>query len=136
MPKKVRTKFRNYHTVLTHNFLSGQINSKSFTKGNWASFFPSKAYMYYFTVWKCYDGSNTILSNIEQTPTSFFEHRTNSNVVIYWWLNSNTLFLASNEQNSNIEPSKAFTSLLHHWLNWLEHNFFKHRTNLNIFIYW
>ena len=32
------------------------------------------------------DGSNTILSNIEErTRTSFYEHRTNSNVFIYWW---------------------------------------------------
>ena len=30
------------------------------------------------------DGSNTILSNIDRTRTSFFEHRTNSNVFIYW----------------------------------------------------
>ena len=29
------------------------------------------------------DGSNTILSNIDRTRTSFFEHRTNSNVFIY-----------------------------------------------------
>ena len=46
------------------------------------------------------DGSNTILSNIERTRTLFFEHRTNSNVFIYWWSNSNTLFLALNEPTS------------------------------------
>ena len=40
----------------------------------------------------CSDGSNTILSNIEQTRASFFKHRTNLNVFIYWWLNSNTHF--------------------------------------------
>ena len=32
----------------------------------------------------CSDGSNAILSNIDRTRTSFFEHRTNSNVFIYW----------------------------------------------------
>ena len=55
------------------------------------------------------DGSNTILSNIERTRTSFFEHRTNSNVFIYWWSNSNTLFMASNDRTSNFEPNRAFT---------------------------
>ena len=134
----MRIKFRNYHTVLWHTtFYRARSTLKVLQKRIERPFFRQKHIcIIYFTVWKCYDGSNTILSNIEQTPTSFFEHRTNSNVVIYWWLNSNTLFLASNEQNSNIEPSKAFTSLLHHWLNWLEHKFFKHRTNVNIFIYW
>ena len=38
------------------------------------------------------DGSNTILLNIKQTRTSFFEHHMNSNVFFYWWSNSNTLF--------------------------------------------
>ena len=55
------------------------------------------------------DGSNTILMTIKRTRISFFEHRTNSNVFIYWWSNLNTLFLASNEQKSNIEPNRAFT---------------------------
>ena len=55
------------------------------------------------------DGSNTILSNIERTRTSFFEHRKNTNVFIYWWSNSNTLFLASNDRTSNFEPNRAFT---------------------------
>ena len=67
-----------------------------------------------FSVWLS-DGSNTILSNIERTWTSFFEHRTNSNVFIYWWSNSNTLFLASNDRTSNFEPNRAlnrFTELL------------------------
>ena len=45
------------------------------------------------------DGSNTILSNVERSRTSFFEHR----------MNSNTLFLASNNQTSNFELDKAFT---------------------------
>ena len=57
----------------------------------------------------CSDGSNTILSNIEQTRTSCFKHRTNLNVFIYWWSNSNTLFLASNDWTSNFEPNRAFT---------------------------
>ena len=48
------------------------------------------------------DGSNTILSNIDRTRTSFFEHRTNSNMFICWWSNSNTLFFASNELTSNL----------------------------------
>ena len=34
----------------------------------------------------CSDELNTILSNIERTRTSFFEHRTNSKVFIYWSL--------------------------------------------------
>ena len=55
------------------------------------------------------DGSNTILSNTKQSQTSFFEHRTNSNVFIYWWSNSNILVLASKEQTLNIELNKAFT---------------------------
>ena len=41
--------------------------------------------------------------------TSFFEHRTNSNVFIYS-SNSNTLFFASNDRTSNIEPNMPFTS--------------------------
>ena len=41
----------------------------------------------------CSDGWNTILSNIKRTRTSFFKHRTNSDMFIYWWSNSNGLFL-------------------------------------------
>ena len=48
-------------------------------------------------------------SNIKPTRTSFFEHRTNLNVFIYWWSNSNTLFLASIDRTSNFEPNRAFT---------------------------
>ena len=51
----------------------------------------------------CSDGSNTILSNIDRTRTSFFEHRTNSDVFICWWPNSNTLFLALNDRTSNFK---------------------------------
>ena len=54
------------------------------------------------------DGSNPISLNIEQTWTSFFEHWMKSNMFIYWWLNSNKLFLASNDQTSNLEPNRAF----------------------------
>ena len=61
-------------------------------------------------LWKNSDGSNTILSNIERTLTSFFEHRTNSNVFIYWWSNSKTLFLASNDPTLNFKPNRAFTT--------------------------
>ena len=53
------------------------------------------------------DVSNTIVSNIERTPTSFFKHRTNLKVFIYW--------LAWNDRTSNFEPNKAinrFTKLL------------------------
>ena len=56
------------------------------------------------------DGSNTILSNIDRTRTSYFEHRTNSNMFICWWSNSNTLFLASNDRTSNFEPNTVFTT--------------------------
>ena len=55
------------------------------------------------------DGSNTILLNIKLTRTSFFEHQTNLKVFIYWWSNSNTLFLASNDRTSNFEPKRAIT---------------------------
>ena len=58
------------------------------------------------------DGSNTILSNIERTRTSFFERQTNSNVFIYQWSNLNTLFLASNERTSNIELNRPSLDLL------------------------
>ena len=34
---------------------------------------------------------------------SFFEHRTNSNMSIYWSSNSNTLFLALNDRTSNFK---------------------------------
>ena len=54
------------------------------------------------------DGSNTIFSNIERTRTPFFEHWTNSNLFIYWWSDSNTLFLASNDRTSNFEPNTVF----------------------------
>ena len=64
---------------------------------------------FFHFLFKDSDGSNTILSNIDRTRTSFFEHRTNSNVFIYWWSNSNTLFLASNDRTSNFEPNRAFT---------------------------
>ena len=57
------------------------------------------------------DGSNTILSNIEWTWTSFFIHQMNSNVFIYWWSNLNTWILASNEWTSNIKPKRpSFTT--------------------------
>ena len=56
--------------------------------------------------------------NIKQTQTSFFEHQTNSNMFIYWWSNSNTWILASNERTLNIEPKRP--SL--HYLNiyWID----------------
>ena len=46
----------------------------------WSQFYT------YFSQLKCTvsDGSNTILSNIERTRTSFFEHRTDMNVFIIW----------------------------------------------------
>ena len=56
------------------------------------------------------DGSNTILSNIERTRTSYFEHQMNFNVFIYWWSNLNTLFLALDYRTSNFEPNRAFTA--------------------------
>ena len=71
------------------------------------------------------DGSNTILSNIDRTRTSFFEHRTNSNVFIYWWSNSNTLFLASNEQTSNIKPNRAFTKFTKLLIELTQTSFFR-----------
>ena len=41
--------------------------------------------------------------------SNWLEHWTNSNVFIYWWSNSNTLLMASNNQTSNFEPKGAFT---------------------------
>ena len=49
------------------------------------------------------DWLKTISLNIEQTRKPLFEHRTSSNECIYWWLNSNTWILASNERTSNIK---------------------------------
>ena len=94
------------------NFLSYQkldLTNPCATFLQWSSFYT----------WSS-DGSNNILSNIEQTRTSFFEHRTNSNLFIHWWSNSNTLFLALNDRTSNFEPNRAFnrfTKLLFE-LNW------------------
>ena len=33
----------------------------------------------------------------------------NSNMFIYWWSNSNTIILASNDRTSNLKPNRAFT---------------------------
>ena len=46
------------------------------------------------------DVSNTILSNIDRTRTSFFEHRTNSNMFIY---HQSNIDRTSNEHRTNIE---------------------------------
>ena len=56
------------------------------------------------------------------------EHQTNLNVFVYWWLNSKTLILASNEQTSNIKPIRPLLDLLNYSSNKLEHHFFKHQT--------
>ena len=63
-------------------------------------------------------------SNNERTRTSFFEHRTNSNMFIYWGSNSNTLFLAWKERTSNLIGLSL--DLQNYSSNWLEHHFFKH----------
>ena len=55
----------------------------------------------------------------------FIEHQTNSNEFIYWWSNSNTLFLASNEQTSNIEPNRAFTRCTKFFIELSETSFFR-----------
>ena len=77
-------------------------------------------------------GSNTILSNIERTRTSSYEHRSNSNLFINWWVNSKTLILDSNKLTSNIEPKR---SLLNFPSNRLEHHFFELRTDLNMLFF-
>ena len=83
--------------------------------------------------------------SISQTPfyrtsnelgTSFFEHRMNSNVFIYWLSNSNTLFLASNEWTLNIKPFRAFTRFTKLLIKPTQTSFFEHRRNSNVFIYW
>ena len=63
--------------------------------------------------------------------TTSFEHRTNLNMFFYWWSNSNTLFLASNDLISSFEPDRAFTR----FTKMLQHQFFKHQTNSNMFIF-
>ena len=78
----------------------------------------------------CSDGSNTILSNIERTRTSFFQHQTNSNVFICWRSNSNTLFFASDERTSNLIGHSL--DLLNYSSNRLEHHFLEHLMNSNI----
>ena len=80
------------------------------------------------------DGLNTILLNNEKTRILFFKHRTNSNLFIYWWSNSNILFLALNKRTSNLIGLSL--DLLNYSSNWLEHHFFEHRMILNVFIYW
>ena len=89
--------------------------------------------------------SNTVILNIFRTEvkirfkllwTSFFEHGMNSNVFIYWCSNSNTWILASNEWISNIEPKRIPLDLLNYSLNRIEHHFFEHWTDSNVFILW
>ena len=80
------------------------------------------------------DGSNTILSNIKWTRTSFLEHRTNTNVVIYLWLNSNTWILASNKRTSNIKPKNPSLDLLIHWTD--SSIIFQTPNELEVFIFW
>ena len=63
------------------------------------------------------------LSNIQRTQTC--------SLVGEWW--SNSIFFASNEWTSNlIGPS---LDLLNYSSNRLEHRFFEHWTNLNVFIF-
>ena len=66
--------------------------------------------------------------------TSFLERWKNSNVFIYWWSNSNTLFLALNKWTSNLIELSIY--LLNYLSKWLGHHFFEHRRNSNVFIYW
>ena len=81
------------------------------------------------------DGLNSILSNIEQTRTSFFNHRwtgTCSSFGDRTWT-PNFWFLTNGHLTSNlIEPS---LDLLNCLTNRLEHRFFKHQTNSNMFIF-
>ena len=72
------------------------------------------------------DGSNTILSNIERTPT--FSSIVDRTRPPYFWLRMNK------HQTSNLIGLSL--DLLNFSLNWLEHHFFKHRKDLNVFIYW
>ena len=82
------------------------------------------------------EGSNAILSNIEWTQTTFFVYRTYSNVFIYLWSNSNTLFLDLNKQTTNIEPSRTFSRFTKSLIELTLTSFFKHGMNSNLFIYW
>ena len=71
---------------------------------------------------------------IKRTRTSFLEHRTNSNTFIYWWSNSNNSILASKDQTSKIEHERPSLDLLNYPSNILEHDFFKHWTDLNVLV--
>ena len=62
---------------------------------------PSKLYIYQALS----GGSNTILLNIEQTL----------NVFVGWQLNSNTLFVSSNEWTSNTETIFDVRSFIAGW---------------------
>ena len=46
-------------------------------------------------------------SNIEQNWTSFFKHRTDTDIFINWWSNLNTLFLALKDWTSNFKHSST-----------------------------
>ena len=67
--------------------------------------------------------------------TSFFKHRTqicssigNRTRTPYFWLRT------IEHRTSNLIGLSL--DLLNYSSNWLEHHFFEHRTNLNVFIYW
>ena len=66
----------------------------------------------------------------------FFEHWTNSNMFIYWWSNSNSLYLASNIWTANMEHKRPSLDLLNYSLNRLKHHFFEHQTYSNMLIFW
>ena len=82
------------------------------------------------------DRLNTILSNNERTETSFFEHWTTQTCSFigdrtrtpFFWLRTNE------HRTSNL--IRLSLNLLNYSSNWLEHHFFEHRTNSNVFIYW
>ena len=71
------------------------------------------------------------------------EYLTNSNIIFrtlnklkkfhQWWSNLNTLFLTSNELTSNIIGVSL--DWLNYSFDWLDHHFFEHWTNSNVFIY-
>ena len=89
-----------------------------------------------FTVVKIAKITETKIPKLTLKRLSFFEHRTNLNVFIYLWSNSNTLFLALNDRTSNFEPNRAFTRFTKLLIKLTGTSFFEHRTNSNLFIYW
>ena len=65
-------------------WLQQKKKEKKKKKRKFKKFYPNLSRILQLSTKSNSDGSNTILSNIERTRTSFFEHRTDTNVFIIW----------------------------------------------------